>query len=54
MGAFLPDFMAVQEDAFKEELWLIVAWQVNHSLNNDDKNLPSTSPEYKCVFVCSS
>lgn len=28
-GAFLSDFMSFQEDAFKEELWLIVVWQVN-------------------------
>lgn len=48
-GAFLSDFMAFQEDAFKEQLCLIVVWQVNHSLNNDDENLPSTSPESKCV-----
>lgn len=33
--AFLSDFMASQEDAFKEELWFIVVCQVNHSLNNN-------------------
>ena len=28
----------LQEDAFKEELALIVLWHVNHPLNNDEKS----------------
>ncbi len=32
----MSDFMAFQEDVFKKELQLIVVWQVNHSLNNDE------------------
>lgn len=36
-GVFLSDFMPFQEDAFVEELWLIAARRMNHSVNNDVK-----------------